>query len=376
VSHTVPAATRIPVLLLVHSLGHGGTERQVAVLARHLDRERFEVHVASVLEGFRAEELRSEGIALLPIPIRSFFDPGPWKLSGFLADYIREHRIRLLHVFDPGLSMVATMAAKRCSGVRLLSSQRCYMDLVPVKYRYPLLASHWLSDGVVANSDALKEHLRRTYLYPGRRIDVCHNGVDTDAFSPNGRARLPQLSGSGLVIGSVCVMRREKNLPQLIQAFAQVRKRSEAKLLLMGSGPEEASLRSLVAELNLTGDCCFLPSSPDVRGALRSIDIFVSPSLSEGLPNAVMEAMACGCAVVSSNVGGCPELIDHGIHGLLAKPADLEDMIRQLETLVQDRALCAQVGSAGAARMQRDFSIPASTRRMQSIYARYLAFQL
>jgi len=369
----VNVTERIPVLLIVHSLGHGGTERQVAMLAQYLDRQRFELHVASVVGGFRAEELQHEGIPVVSIPIRSFLNPGPIALSSFLAHYIRQHRIRLVHVFDPGMSLVSTLAARRCRGVRLLSSQRFYMDLVPAKHRYMLLASHWLSDGIVANSSTLKEYLHRSYRYPLRRIEVCHNGVDTLAFTTAGRTRMPQVMDADMVIGTVCVLRPEKNLSQLLRAFSRLRNRSpRIKLLIMGSGPEEFALKALAEELRLGESCTFLPSGPDVRRAMRSMDIFVNVSFSEGLPNAVMEAMACGCCVVASRVGGSPELIEHGTHGLLTDPASLEDLVEKLDILLKQPELCAQMGEAAAARMQQSFSIPASAMRMQTIYEQYL----
>src|SRR5581483_3296091 len=95
---------RVPVLMMVHSLGHGGTERQVAALARTFHRgEEYEPHVASVLEGFRADELRREGVATVPIPIRSSRDPGFAAIVRYLRDYVRRHGIRLIHSFDAGL---------------------------------------------------------------------------------------------------------------------------------------------------------------------------------------------------------------------------------------------------------------------------------
>jgi glycosyltransferase involved in cell wall biosynthesis len=368
-----PAAERIPVLLIIHSLGHGGTERQVSVLAKNLDRKRYQVHVASELGGFRAEELAKEGIPVLSIPIKSFFNPGPIALSGFLANYIRQHSIRLVHSFDPGMSLVSTLAARRCRGVKLLSSQRFYMDMLQPKHRYLLLVSHWLAEGIVANSNALKEYLHRNYRFPVRRIDVCHNGIDTEAFSPEGRARLPQLAGAEVVIGSVCVLRPEKNLGQLMEAFARVISESPgARLLLMGSGPEEANLKALASRLGLSEACCFVPSGADVRPAMRSIDIFVNVSLSEGLPNAVMEAMACGCCVIASKVGGCPELITHGTDGLLTKPLSLDDLTEQLLEAVRRADWRTRMGAAASERMRRDFSVAASVAKMQSIYQRYL----
>jgi glycosyltransferase involved in cell wall biosynthesis len=349
-------------------------ERQMTALARNLDRRRFEPHVATVIEGFRAEELRRHGIPILPIPIRSFWDPGPWALVRYLRDYIRRHNIKLVHLFDAGLSAVTVGAVRSTRGVKLLTSQRFYMHLASRKYRYMLLAAHWMADGVVANSEAVRRHLHQDFHFPLNRVEVCHNGVDIQMFSPQPRRRLEQLRDASLVIGSVCVLRAEKNLEHLIEAFARVRGQAPgSKLLLMGSGPEEAMLKALSERLGVGQACCFLPSSADVSQALRSIDIFVHPSLSEGLPNSVMEAMACGCTVIATRVGGCAELIEHGVHGLLVPPGDLEMLAEELSRAIAQPDLSHQMAQAGAKRMEEEFSLTAAAERIQAIYERRLA---
>lgn len=357
-----------PVLFVIHSLGHGGTERQVSVLASGLDRQKFQPHVATVEGGFRADELRRQGVPVISIPIRSFWNPGPWRLSDFLARYIRDNGIRLVHGFDPGLSLVTFLAARR-SGIRMLSSQRFYMDLLTPRYRYTLLAIHWAADAIVANCQAVRNYLAHVYHYPLNRIEVCYNGIDTEAFSPEGRRRLPELADATVVIGSVCVFRPEKNLEQLVRAFARVHSKNPgARLVLMGSGPEDGKLRNLAEQLGVEQMCHFLSSDADVSGVMRSIDIYVSTSLSEGLPNSVMEAMACGCCVIATRVGGCPELMEHGIHGFLVPAGDLDALARQMENIAGQPDVWASVGAAAALRIRERFSISASTSKMGQIY--------
>ena len=87
----------VPLLFVIHALGHGGMERQVAAIAGGLDRDRYSLHVASVLEGCRAEEMRANGIPIVALPIRSFRDPGPRSIVAYLRKYIREQGIRLVH---------------------------------------------------------------------------------------------------------------------------------------------------------------------------------------------------------------------------------------------------------------------------------------
>jgi glycosyltransferase involved in cell wall biosynthesis len=368
----VPVRKRIPILFVVHSLGHGGMERQLACLAAGIDRARFAPYVASVVEGFRADELRKLGIPILPIPVRTFWDPGPLAISDVLSGYIRQHGIRIVHLFSTGLAMVTALAVKKNPGVRFVTSQRFFMGHVPRKYRYMLLPAHWMADLVVTNCAATRQHLHRDYFYPLGRIAVCYNGIDAAAFA-GPRERCKELKDASLVIGCVCVLRPEKDLPLLIRAFARVRGLLPGmKLLMMGSGPEESRLHALARELELGDSCRFVPSAADVAPAMRSIDIFVHPSLTESLPNAVMEAMAAGCCVIATRVGGCPELIEHGVHGLLSNPGDLEDLVAKLRDTVLQTQERTRMGAAALRRISEEFSVERSVTRMTGIYEQVL----
>ena len=361
------------ILLMIHSLGHGGSERQLANTALALDRSRFNPHVASVVGGFQAEALRRAGIPVFHVPLKSFVRPSVLGAARLVRSYIRDNQIQLVHTFDHTLSLLGVPVARTCPGVTVLSSQRFYMDLVPGKFRGPLVMTHRMAHGVVANCEEMKRHLHDSYAYPAERIQVCYNGIDTSRFyfSPD-RVRLPGVEEADLVIGTVCVLRPEKNLGHLLEAFERVRLlRPRMKLLIVGSGPEKDGLMTKAATLGIANECIFLPSTPDVPAAMRSIDIFVHPSLTEGLPNGVMEAMACGCTVVASRVGGCPELIEEGRTGFLFRAGDLEDLTRSLTAAIMadDRRGCI---SAAAAEHMKGFSIARAAARMQEIYDSFL----
>jgi glycosyltransferase involved in cell wall biosynthesis len=367
----------VPVLYLIHSLGHGGSERQLAALARSLDRDRFAPHAASVLGGFRAEEMRRDGIPVWTLPFRSYVGASALPAMRQLCGYICREKVELVHTFDYSLSPLGIAAARICHGVRAVASQRFYMEAVPLKYRHLLMASHWMADAIVANCEELRRHLHEEYKYPASRIAVCWNGIDTTRFHASARERLEEVRDAGLVIGSVCVLRAGKGLDQLLQAFAAVRDAVPGmKLLVVGSGPEERALHEMANRLGIMPQCCFLPSTPDVTAALSSIDIFVHPSLTEGLPNAVMEAMACGCTVVASRVGGCPELIQHGVEGLLFTPGDQAGLISELRRAIGQPELSRKIAAAGAARIREQFSMEASARRMSDIYERLMKQEL
>ena len=358
-----------PVLYLIHSLGHGGSERQLASLARTLDRTKFTPHVASVIGGFRADEMSRDGIPVWNVPLHSYFGVDVWQAVRQVCTYIRRHGIVLVHTFDYSLTPLGVVAGRLCPGVRVLSSQRCSMELLPPRYRYMALIAHAFADGIVVNCEELRRHLHEDYKFRASRIQVCWNGIDPCEFRRRPEKRLEEVRDAELVIGTVGVLRPEKNLAHLIEAFQRVRQgNARIKLLIIGSGPEEQSLRGLAARLGVTPQCVFLPSTADVTSALSSIDIFVHPSLSEGLPNAVMEAMACGCTVLATRVGGCPELIEDGVHGMLVRPGNLDSLVSALRAVVAAPELRCRLASAAAARIRERFSIEASARRMEGIY--------
>ena len=362
----------VPVLYLSHSLGHGGSERQLAAVARALDRTRFTPHAASVIGGFRADEMRRDGIPVWNVPLRSYFGAGAWQAMRQVCAYIHRHGIALVHPFDYSLTPLGVAAARLCPGVRVLSSQRCHMQLLPARYRQMVLVAHGLADGIVVNCEDLRRHLHEDYKFRASGIQVCWNGIDTDDFRRRPE-RLAEVREAGLVVGTVGVLRPEKNLAHLIQAFQRVGEgNARMKLLIVGSGPEEESLRALAARLGVAAQCSFLPATADVTAALSSIDIFVHPSLSEGLPNAVMEAMACGCTVLASRVGGCPELIEDGVQGMLFMPGDLDSLAGALRVAVSQPELRCRMAAAAVTRIRERFSIATAARRMERIYERQM----
>ncbi len=364
-----------PVLLLTRSLGEGGTERQLSELARSFDPKRFTPHIGCTVGiGFRADELRRQGIPILELPMNSLASRSCLEAIGRLRHYVRDIDIQLVHAFDAPMVVFGVPAGRLSEARVVLSSQRCYEDTIfPPHWKYVRLA-HRLAHGIVANCDAMRQHLLEQYHVPDRKIRVCRNGLDTTVFRPGPRQRPPELKHASLVIGVVSVLRVEKNLPLLLEAFCAVRNAAPGlMLLIVGSGPEEASLRQLVEKLGIAGQCVFQSATNDVAAWLHAIDIFVLPSRSEALSNAIMEAMACGCCVVASRVGGNPELVEDGKTGLLFESGDSNALTEQLRRLIEQPQLREQMAAAGAGKIVSHFSIQTSTYRMQEIYDEFLS---
>jgi glycosyltransferase involved in cell wall biosynthesis len=364
---------KVPILLMSNWLGQGGSERQTALTALHLDRARFEPHIACCEGGFWEERLRDAGIPIF------FIGPRSLGLSAVregrrLRAYIREHGIRIVQAFDFAMNFLGVPVARSVPGVTTISSLRCHIDLIPARYRWLNHLAWTISSGVVVNSEALRRELSDAYSVPSRKVFTCYNGLDTAVFHPRPRMSLPGLEGAALVIGTVCVLRPEKHLPLLLEAFAVAFRRNPGIcLLITGSGPEEASLRGLAQTLDIGEKCVFIPSTPDVAGIFPAIDVFVLPSLSEGFPNALMEAMACGCCVLASDVGGNPELVQNGVTGLLFPSRDRDALVEGLLKVIDDAALRQRLGSAAAETVSREFSLEHGATRMQEIYETILS---
>jgi glycosyltransferase involved in cell wall biosynthesis len=151
---------------------------------------------------------------------------------------------------------------------------------------------------------------------------------------------------------------------------------SGLRLAIVGSGPMLETLQAMSVELGIQDQCHFEPSTADVAEWLRAIDIFVLPSLSEALSNSLMEAMACGCAVVASAVGGNPELVSDGNTGLLFQAGNATELCDRLERLIVDEDLRHRVGAKASYSMRECFSLGASAHRMQEIYEELLGRRL
>jgi len=355
---------------MTRALGVGGSERQLTELAKSLDRAEFEPHVGCFQsDGFRAEELRARGVPVARFPVSSFLGPALFTGALSLGRYLRDRRIRLVHTFDVPLNLFGVPVARLSRGVRVISSQRAHRALTPGLRRRLLRLTDGMVDGMVVNCEAVRRELIDVDRVAPRLIHLCYNGIDAALYPP-----APEPRAGPVVIGVVCALRPEKGLDTLLEAFAGLGPRPGARLLVVGSGPSLPGLQALAGRLALGDRCAFEPATKDVARWLRQIDIFVLPSLSEALSNSLMEAMACGCCVVASRIGGNPELVVDGDAGLLFRAGDSDELTRVLDRLLEESALRARLAAAGSERIRRQFTMARAAQRMGAIYREVLGW--
>ncbi|MEO8050183.1 MAG: glycosyltransferase family 4 protein [Acidobacteriota bacterium] len=372
-SSLMPATPPKPVLLMVRELGLGGSERQMAELAQALDKSEFEAHVGCFLEdGFRAQELRRAGIPILALPVRSFMAFNALEGAWQMGRYLRRHRIQLVHTFDLPLTCFGVPVARAWGVPAVLSSQRAYRNLQPRYHRLARFTDR-LAHGIVVNCEAMRVHMIEDEGARPELLHVCPNWIDVEHYRPMPALRPQPIADASLVVGVVCALRPEKGLTTLIDAFAQVRDSAPGlKLLIVGDGTMLAPLQQRVRERGLEQQCVFQPAVGDVREWLREIDIFVLPSLSEALSNSLLEAMASGCAVVASRVGGNPELVRDGDTGLLFTVENVEDLASQLRALIGSESLRKQLSESGLTLVRENYNRDASVQRIQKLYRSFL----
>jgi L-malate glycosyltransferase len=358
-----------PVLLLLRELHGGGSERQLAEIALGLDRSRFEPYAGAFHPvGLRADQLRAAGVPVIHFPVKSFRSPSALAGAWSLARFIRTRGIRLVHAFDAPLAVFATPVTRYLTRAAMLTSQRGHRDLTP-EYGKLLRWTDRRVDGIVVNCEYLKQHLIQDEGVRESLVQVCPNGIDLERFHPAPAVRPDSLPPGAFVIGTVSMLRPEKDLATLIQAFALVRPQLPAmKLVIVGSGPERERIQQCAREAGVAEDFVWKAATADIPAWLRNIDIFVLPSRSEAFPNAVMEAMACRCAVVASNVGGVPELVQDAATGLLFQPGRPAELAAALRRLMENPELRQTLAAAGERFVREHLSRQASAERMAEIY--------
>jgi glycosyltransferase involved in cell wall biosynthesis len=214
------------------------------------------------------------------------------------------------------------------------------------------------TEGIITVSHALKLELERECGIPGDKVSVIYNGISLPYAGKGEDVRWRLGIGlDAIVIGSVARLIPSKGIQHLLDAIPLVKDYcGDIRFMIVGDGPYEGTLKMRAKDLGVEGDVIFTGYVTTVWDYLDAMDVFVLPTLSEGLGVSVLEAMAMGKPVVASNVGGIPEIIEHGQNGYLVPPGDAAALASAIIYLIKNAHLRNTFGQKGRERVMTHFS--------------------
>lgn len=223
------------------------------------------------------------------------------------------------------------------------------------------------SDRVTAVSRYLKERAEATFGV-ARPIEVIYNFVDPDIFAPRKGGRLRLAGPDTRVMMHASNFRAVKNIPVVIQTFAEVRRHLQAKLVMVGDGPEKPGAEQLARELGVHRDVLFLGNQDCMEELLPLADVFVLPSSSESFGLVALEAMSAEVPVIASNAGGLPEVVEHGFTGFLHDPGNVSGYVDSALKLLGNERLRRTMGRRGRRVARERFNAEERVQQYVKVY--------
>lgn len=347
----------------------GGISGYILSLSRALKDKGIEAIVAS-----SGGDLES-GLAKCHIPhrrigIRTKFEFGPRAiLSGFkIAGIVRDEKIDIIHAHTR-VSQVAASLASMITGVPYVTTCHGYF-----KKRARGILDTW-GLKVIAISDAVRKHLKDDLGVDGSRIALIYSGVDearlASRLSQDEIGLVREAAGlkAGPVIGTIGRLSSVKGQKYLIMAMKDIIvDRPDAQALIIGSGPEEVALKTLAGSLKIGDSVRFMESCADTYKYLSVMDLFVFPSIREGLGIALLEAFASGRACIASRTGGIEDIVTDGLNGILVDVGDPSGIALEAIRLLKDDALRKKLGEEALALARSRFTLDSMADKVSKLY--------
>ena len=362
------------VLYVIATLDPAGAEQQLVALATRLDRSRFHPTVCCLTRGGPlAQDLAGAGVETIVLGKQSKLGLG---VVPRLAGLIRRRHIDLVHTWLFTGNAFGRAAAVVAGGCKIVASERSvdrWRGWLHVLVDRALAAR---TSRIIANAEAVKQFYVESERIPARKFTVIPNGLDHARFSAVRPAALRQelgLAPDARLVGCAARLEEQKGIECLIDAARLLEGRdAHAVFLVAGDGPKAPELRARVRDVGLESHFRLLGHRDDMPSFMAGLDVFVLPSFWEGLPNVVLEAMAAGCAVVATNVGGTRELVEHGLTGLLVPARDPQAIADAVRRVLNDPVWARRLADA-AREKAGSYTLERMVARTQQVYDEVLA---
>jgi glycosyltransferase involved in cell wall biosynthesis len=383
-----PSASRVRVMTLVDRLSlQGGAERLAVRIATNLNPERFDSTLCVGRwprpEGERfpsadeaLKQVEDAGVSFVPLHRERKIELAPWMR---LARFLHRERIDVLHTHQFSSNLWGTATGKLAGVPVVLAHEHTWSyEGNPLRrFLDRELVSRAADRFIAVSREDQRRMIEVERVSPARTLFI-PIGI-TSSSRPTGHdvRRELGIAIDAPVIGMVANLRRQKAHHVLIRATAQLLSQwPDMQVLLVGGGPERAGLERLVGALGLENTVRFLGYRADVPDVLSAMNVAVCCSDFEGSPLAILEYMEAALPVVSTQVGGVPDLIDQDVHGLLVPARDPDALARAVAELLSDPQRARTMGARGRERRRAEFNLETMIHRLEDLYRELLGGKL
>lgn len=359
---------------IIYALDVGGMQKGLSNLINMMDPLFVNSICCITKAGIFKEKIKKQGIEIFELNKKEGND---FSSLIKLVSLLRKKKVDIVHARCWGALFDAAIAAKIAKIPVVIYGEhgRRYEDVFHPKKRQIWLRKILLTyfvDKIVAVSTEVKEWLQNSIGIKQDKIICIHNGIDPKEaeieINLNKRKQIGIQNGE-IVIGTIGRLDPVKDYSTLIYAASEIINQfPNVGLLFVGDGPMRNDLENLGKNLHIENKIMFLGERTDTIELLKMMDIFVLPSLIEGISNTILEAMSCGIPVVATNVGGNPEVVINGETGFLVPPKDSHALAEAIREILKDRSKGVRLGLAGKERTNQHFSLTNMVKAYETLY--------
>lgn len=367
---------RIKVLQLISSGGYYGAENMLLNLCASQQKAGcqnslllfYNVHAPNV-EFY--ERARRRGVSVRMVHCQGRAD---WRAVRQIEEYIQEDGIDLLHTHGYKADLYGYVAARR-SHKPIVATCHNWVGGTAALGIYNHLDRMALRrfNALAAVSAAVAQRLLESGV-PAERIKTIANGIDVERFEQAQQLQTLAFDEGDKVVGMVARLDLQKGFEYLLKAVRELRSGFPTlKVVIVGEGPDRRTIEDMIQQYGLQSNVTLAGQQSDMPGVYASMDVFVLPSLNEGLPMTILEAMAASKPVVATKVGAVSGVIKNGENGLLVNPGQVDGLRDAIARLLSDPVLCRGMGTAGHQWVSQNYTSEAMALRYRQMYDEVLA---
>lgn len=364
--------TRIRVMILTPCFGFGGLERVILGMVANIDRTRFSPLFCTIQEPEKDMYRKIEDLDI-PCFIIEKGEGMNYSLPFKLSRLMRRERIDLVNSHDIGATLFAATAARLAGVKRVVHTDHSQiLTITRFASAYHWIIRHLVSHSITVSKD-LEEFFANTISLDINRITTIPNGIDISRFTISSDSSSLRkefgIAKNTMVVGTIGRLMEQKGTEYLIRACAQLKERyPDFTLVLVGEGELRTDLEGLTAGLGMDDKIIFTGIRDDTPELLNLFDLFVLPSLWEGQPITIIEAMAAGKPIIATDVGGNAEILQHGEFGVLVPSRDSGKLAEAMEKLFVDRPMARKLGELAQVHAAAELTSASMTRRYEDIF--------